>query len=150
MRHTLEHLYYPVAALSEVHRILKDGGLLRIEIPNIDSLSKLISGRQWAGFYIPWHLYYFSPQTLSALIKRLGFQVIENRTFPYPHFLLSSFFTVMNKVIPRKSKNAVAGVFKPGNSAGIGTVLAPFNYLSVILNRGDEVMLVCKKPDKAA
>jgi SAM-dependent methyltransferase len=145
MRHTLEHLYHPVAALTEARRILKDDGLLRIELPNIASLSRLISGRHWAGFYIPWHLYYFSPGTLSGLLRRTGFRVIEARTFPYPHFMLSSLFALLNRVVPRKSKKSIAGVFKPGNSVAVGAVLAPLNFISVLIGRGDEIMLACKK-----
>lgn len=71
----LEHLYAPDEALMEVNRILKEGGLIVIEVPNIDSLSYKIFRKKWRHFV--WgHLYYFSPSTLTTLLSRSGFQVV--------------------------------------------------------------------------
>ncbi len=71
----IEHLTDPAAELRQMRRALRPGGLLAIHTIDIESwLARLLRSR-W-----PWlmemHLYYFSRATLSALLARLGFQVV--------------------------------------------------------------------------
>lgn len=82
MRHTLEHLYHPAVALGEIRRILKDDGILWIEVPNTDSLGKIIFRSHWVGWDTSPHLYHFTPKTLSTLLERNGFRM-EKMEFPF-------------------------------------------------------------------
>ncbi len=70
----LEHLSDPASAVKEAARLLKPGGLLVVNWPDIsDPLAKLFGRRWW--FLLSAHLFYFTPQTLTALIARRGFEV---------------------------------------------------------------------------
>lgn len=83
--HTIEHLTYPGHFLSEIHRILKDGGYLYISTPNYASLYSvlrlLISGKlhnplsevtvDRYEFYS--HIRYFTFKTLLSLVSSFGF-----------------------------------------------------------------------------
>ncbi|MCC6165591.1 MAG: class I SAM-dependent methyltransferase [Caldilineaceae bacterium] len=73
----LEHLHDPTATLREIHRILKDDGLLVIRVPNLASWDAQWFGRYWAGLDAPRHLYVFTPQTLAQMLQRAGFDVID-------------------------------------------------------------------------
>lgn len=73
MNHVLEHLERPRAALQGVQRVLRAGGLLVVEVPNIDSWPFRILRGRWRQFK-PEHLYFFSPETLARLLKRCGFE----------------------------------------------------------------------------
>ncbi len=93
LRQVLEHVYDLEPFMKKVWRILKDDGLLFVEIPNIggldyrvkDFLASLHLRKSiWKSAYIPEHLYYFSPQTLSRLMDRHGFDVLDWET--YSHF----------------------------------------------------------------
>ena len=70
----VEHLTNPAADLSQVHRVLKPGGMVGIHTIDIESVLARIMGPRW-----PWlmemHLYYFSPRTLGAMLEQIGFQI---------------------------------------------------------------------------
>lgn len=75
--HVLEHTHDPMKVCQELHRILKRGGFLIIEVPNKDCFQfKFFRGR-WAAFDVPRHLYYFGIQTLRSLLERVGFKIVK-------------------------------------------------------------------------
>lgn len=81
----LEHVPSPSKLLKEANRILKKGGLVAIETPNVDSLlHKLavffyyVSFKKWAkpiGIYNVHHLHYFSPSTIEKCLFSNGFHI---------------------------------------------------------------------------
>ncbi|MBI3087295.1 MAG: class I SAM-dependent methyltransferase [Candidatus Omnitrophica bacterium] len=75
MSHVFEHLPNPAATLEEMHRILDTCGLAILKVPNIASASARRFGACWLGLDLPRHLYHFSPETITALLRRHGFAV---------------------------------------------------------------------------
>jgi len=72
----LEHLYNPLAALREAHRIIKPSGVVAIGVPNIDSFIIKVLQQRHRHFAGKEHINYFTPHTLSAMVKRAGFRKI--------------------------------------------------------------------------
>lgn len=70
----LEHTPDPKATLKECHRILKPGGILVVNYPDIHSLVARLMGPRWV-FLLSVHLYYFTQKTLSKMLNDLGFSV---------------------------------------------------------------------------
>jgi hypothetical protein len=64
-------------ALEAVHGLLRPGGITYLAVPNIGAPEALLPG--WTG-YQPYHLHYFRPATLEALLRRHGFAVLACRT----------------------------------------------------------------------
>jgi SAM-dependent methyltransferase len=92
-RHTLEHVYELAPFLTTVWSILKDDGLFVVDTPNIAGLEYRmrnlpamlhVRGPIWEKMYLPEHLYYFSPKTLTRLMGKYGFTPIAWET--YSHF----------------------------------------------------------------
>jgi len=73
--HTIEHLAHPFAALKDHARVLKDGGLLVIDAPNIALIGGSDIVEEW---FIDKHLYHFSHVTLSRMIEAAGFTIIAH------------------------------------------------------------------------
>ena len=81
----VEHLKDPAGTIAEVFRVLKPGGLICVLTPNHDSLINILScfayrlSVRWLPLerllYPPVHLYYFTPRTLSDLLRRAGFEI---------------------------------------------------------------------------
>ncbi len=76
MSHVLEHIPDPTKALMEVNRILKVGGFVFIELPDIESFwARILKNKWW--FMMGGHLYHFSKQSLQRLVEKCGFEVIK-------------------------------------------------------------------------
>ena len=77
--HTLEHLPNPLENLEEIRRILKCGGLLFIEVPNINFLENYFFRLFGIANYLFFkeHLVHFTPKTLKGMVIKAGFVVKE-------------------------------------------------------------------------
>jgi 2-polyprenyl-3-methyl-5-hydroxy-6-metoxy-1,4-benzoquinol methylase len=72
--HTIEHLAHPACVLADHRRVLKDGGLLVLDAPNIAFLGNDDVVEEW---FIDKHLYHFSARTLGRMIEAAGFEIVE-------------------------------------------------------------------------
>lgn len=71
--HVLEHLEQPAEVLREVRTLLREGGELLIVLPVERNRSAAVEPD------VHQHLYSWTFQTLSNLLARTGYEVIENR-----------------------------------------------------------------------
>ncbi|MEP7300056.1 MAG: class I SAM-dependent methyltransferase [Caldimonas sp.] len=76
----IEHVPSPLRFVETLYRALQPGALVLIGTPNVDSDGVREHGEHWLGFN-PFHIWLFSRQTLSRLLDRCGFDVIEAWTF---------------------------------------------------------------------
>jgi SAM-dependent methyltransferase len=68
----LEHLLDPVGTLRAAIRLLAPGGIVFIYVPNYDSASRLLMGRDAHFIWPTHHLNYYTPVTISDLMTREG------------------------------------------------------------------------------
>jgi SAM-dependent methyltransferase len=79
MYHVIEHVPSPRRELSELRRVIKPGGWLVLETPNIANVWYRLLGARWRQF-IPDHIFFFTPQTLTRLCESGGFEVRDLRS----------------------------------------------------------------------
>jgi ubiquinone/menaquinone biosynthesis C-methylase UbiE len=72
--HTIEHLAHPQDVLADHWRVLKPGGLLVLDAPNIAILDESDMIEEW---FIDKHLYHFSARTLIRMVRAAGFDIVE-------------------------------------------------------------------------
>ncbi len=74
----LEHTPDPSKVLLECQRVLKPGGLLVVNYPDVDSLIGRLMGRRWV-FLLSIHLYYFTVDTIRQMLSQTGFKLVKRR-----------------------------------------------------------------------
>lgn len=74
INHVIEHVYDPVETLRVAYRLLKPGGQLWVDTPNIDSYGYAHYGENWLGVDAPRHLVIFGWDTMIYALQKAGFQ----------------------------------------------------------------------------
>ena len=91
----LEHTPDPKMEIGEIHRLLKEDGLLVINYPDIGSWIARVMGRSWV-FLLDVHLYYFTRATIRKLLEDAGFEIVRIG----PHFQRLALGYVMRRATP--------------------------------------------------
>ena len=81
MFHVLEHLPDPRTGLSYAAGLLRPGGSLLIQVPNVASVQARVFGRRWYGLDVPRHVVNFSPRALELLLREAGFRIQATARF---------------------------------------------------------------------
>ena len=74
----IEHTPDPSRVIHRVGDLLKPGGLLIVNYPDIGSSIAQMLGRRWP-FLSSVHLYYFTRATMQRFLERQGFEIVEMR-----------------------------------------------------------------------
>lgn len=81
MSHVIEHVPSPTRTMERVLELLRPGGLLYVETPNIDSVAAKVWGPLWYGLDSPRHFWLFSRRTMARLLGASGFEVQSIRSW---------------------------------------------------------------------
>lgn len=87
----IEHISDPKAVLKKINKALKLGGLLVITTPDVGSVLARFMGKNWPEFKrVREHIYFFSEDTLTNMLNKVGFKVIKKETTGRNFNLLSA------------------------------------------------------------
>jgi 2-polyprenyl-3-methyl-5-hydroxy-6-metoxy-1,4-benzoquinol methylase len=81
MLDVLEHLADPLGTLGRLREIVHPEGILALSTVNVAGLHARLRGGSWPWFIRP-HLHYFTPETLDAMLRRAGFELVEWAVVP--------------------------------------------------------------------
>jgi SAM-dependent methyltransferase len=79
--HVLEHMENPLKMVLKVKSWLRKDGILVVEVPNYRGTDAEHEWDKWIGWQIPYHLYHFTPNSLTLLLKKCGFSIIKFKDF---------------------------------------------------------------------
>jgi len=82
----IEHVRDPQEFFRTLGTIVTPGGVIVVTTPNYDTWWRRLMGSAWIGYQHPEHLFFFTPQTLTAFFQNAGFLVTGvQRDFPRPY-----------------------------------------------------------------
>lgn len=160
MYDVLEHIINPLTELKEVYRILKPGGLLIVNVPNFNSFFAKLNKNHWSKLDPPQHLWHFAPDTLSKIITKSGFNVLEQKTGVGSAEESSfSFATGLATAVSEKSMNKFISYYRQNKDSlqwllkllkNISKILSyifglPLLWLTLLLDRGEGITVYAKK-----
>lgn len=73
----LEHEVQPAAVLAAAQGKLRRGGSLIIKVPNHACVNRAVRGLRWCGYRLPDHVNYFTPSTLTRMLREAGLEVVR-------------------------------------------------------------------------
>ena len=124
--HVLEHIYPLEERIRSFHKILKKDGTLIVAVPNMNSFDAKKYKEYWAAYDLPRHIYHFSPDSISALMKIYGFKLQATKSMPLDSFYISMLSEkynhgstkIFNAIINGLRSN-ISAFFKDGNYSSL-------------------------------
>ena len=147
----LEHVPDPLAILTMARGMLEPGGAILVGVPN-DFSPMQLAARAATGLTDWWvapphHLNYFDFESLSALLGRLGFDVVERTTsFPMEAFLMMGENYTANPELGRACHNRRKRFDFAFEAAGLGRVRRDFYRALAQTGIGREAVVMAVKP----
>lgn len=86
LNHVLEHVRNPRTTLATIGQLLRPGGVVRVEVPNLASLSSRLKTVQsrlglkrnpWKHYATGHHFWFFTPATLRRTIEEAGLSLVS-------------------------------------------------------------------------
>jgi len=143
MSHVIEHVPDVNRLLAEAHRVLKKGGVLRIQVPNAASFTFMIFRKYWMPLEVPRHVYAFSVQNLKTLFKKTGFDVVCSRTAEGSFTFFASIIFVLGAFFRRKIDFMQCE--RIWNSEILKMLFFPYAWFVNTLHRGDTAEFLLTK-----
>ena len=102
MWHVLEHVKDPERYIERIYTLLKEGGNIVVEVPNYDSWTAGFTGKYWLGLDMKYHLTFFTPLTLSALLTKYNYRIKQIHTFSLEYSTFISVQSIVNLITGTK------------------------------------------------
>lgn len=94
--HVLEHIRNPRQMLYQCSRLLKQGGVIAVAVPNIQSWQAQFMRSHWFHLDLPRHLWHFSEKWLSKALADLGFEQVTVRRLDLAHNIFGWMQSMLN------------------------------------------------------
>lgn len=150
MFHVFEHLAEPLRALEKIKSIQVDGGLLIVEVPNIESYLAKKDGVFWK-FIAREHLFYFSDKSLSRILEMAGYKILltKKRNFELNRLNIRKLIRYFagkrlakDRFFIKKESQAVVFIKDSSSKLLIRKILL---FLINLLGRQDHILVIAKK-----
>ena len=142
MWHFLEHDYDPLQTLSHAKKIVKDEGLIIIEVPRLDSLTYKLFKERWPGLQAPQHTVLYSRETFLKVIEQAELEVVDY--LPYGAF--PAYFYLFSGIAFKMLKGKGLNLSKAILPYFLGQIISsPIILFEKYLNLSMQT-LICKRP----
>lgn len=128
----LEHLQRPNHYLEHIRELSKPDALLYITTGDIGSYVARLRRRKWRMIHPPWHLHYFTRNTICQLLANHGFSVLDIRSVSVARSIRQILFSILVLHLGMKRAYEAAEKIVP---AGAGFSLNLFDIMQVTAQR---------------
>lgn len=131
--HVLEHVTDLKETLDFFQRKLNNKGALFIALPNYTSDDAKHYGPFWAAYDVPRHLYHFDLETVSLLLKKHGFKLIDTSPMKFDSYYVSMLSEQYKNGSPAYFKAFIQGFrsnLKAKQAKDYSSVIYVFNKIS--------------------
>jgi SAM-dependent methyltransferase len=142
LTHVIEHVSDPPGLLKEIHRILKPGGMLIVEVPNLRAIERTLLGPYWWGYHLPRHLFHFTQHTLEMLCTSAGFRRAGLRYV----FTMGSMAWNISILMSHAAGGRLRKVAPSNTNPLLLAAVAPLECLNILLRRGNLMEMAFEKP----
>jgi 2-polyprenyl-3-methyl-5-hydroxy-6-metoxy-1,4-benzoquinol methylase len=94
----LEHINNPIEEVTNIHKILRKGGLVYLTTPNFNALERYLLKDNYNVIEYPEHLSYYTAKTVNYLFTNNGFKKKKIRTTGISFSRLKTSFRTMRHV----------------------------------------------------
>lgn len=142
----VEHLYDPISALAEAWRVLRTGGLMALNTPNYNSISRVLLGKKWEALNPPRHIVVFDPKTARKLIAVSGGRTISVRAVDINPLDIVSGILKRNKYgFDSRQRNIATVKNAMTRFPALGSIRAAINGVLSFLEVGDSLEIYAEK-----
>lgn len=76
----IEHVITPLETMRGIARVLKPGGIAVLSTPNANGLCARLFKKRWINWHVPYHMQYFSIDSMRVASERTGLSLYNYRT----------------------------------------------------------------------
>jgi 2-polyprenyl-3-methyl-5-hydroxy-6-metoxy-1,4-benzoquinol methylase len=145
VQHVLEHIPRPVEFIRNIRRVLANGGMLVIVVPNANSLIGNLAREKWLGFAVDEHVCHYTLKTLRLLLERCGFGI---RKFIVPQWDIGELLWAFHVYISNDNKTATIQCPIDGKTIQRSAVkavlikfLRPLAWIISLFRAGQEIIV---------
>jgi len=148
LNQVVEHYIDPIAQLRQLRENLADHGVLFISTPNSASVFKLLSGRRWINWHVPYHQHHFTRRSIFKTLELSGWKVTRVRTITPLVWVIIQIRRLFER--PRRGRVSRLWRGSPPKGARILEVIAilliflPVRLID-ICRGGDSLVLIARK-----
>lgn len=154
--HVLEHVEYPASELAEARRLLRDDGLLIVEVPNSACLTFRLCKERWFLLEVPQHVQHFTPATLDRILRQAAMCPVYRQNLRCWNFH-TDFYSFLNTLRLRERLGirhfstdfARASVVSKGLFAAVAFPLSllslPYSVLTTLISRNAPIITVAAR-----
>jgi 2-polyprenyl-3-methyl-5-hydroxy-6-metoxy-1,4-benzoquinol methylase len=158
MWHVLEHMTAPREILAQAFRLLRPGGTLVVEVPNLGSWQARMGPRYWFHLDAPRHLVHFERDTLGAMLEAEGLQADSWATFSAEYDTFGIVQSLLNRVCDTQAylfqiliDRRWPGTWRDVVITSVATVpltllASVFSLIAPLFRQGGVLRVVSRKP----
>ncbi|HEX5287175.1 MAG TPA: class I SAM-dependent methyltransferase [Polaromonas sp.] len=100
MSQVIEHVTDPVHTLHEIATVLKPNGVAILSTPNASGWGARLFGKYWINWHTPYHLQFFSEESITAAAKKAGLKVVQTKTVTSSSWIIYQMIHMLDYPVP--------------------------------------------------